>query len=1098
MLLFTLTVPAANPPFSKSARRYLYILLHGEDGKSSSATRTLFKTGDAPGGLMAHLENQYHLKGYVFAFQMTNPAGSLDSWTREFSDTLNPTCWLRRAREEHKQFLRQSQGITDEAILEAMTPREFIVFAHSFGGLVLRNYICSPAYRGDIALSVFINTPHTGSDYPYILEVMETRGALNQLSKAADRTIRKVSSSDLYPGIHALFEGFKTYGNIEALLKDLKSMRQRMRNIQTTLTSAETMLKQSVSISGNQFQAKFRSAIMLLKKGGIVAITPDADKLKKLRLAANFSAAEQNAADFTDFSLFLNALSTEGFSNMEGAFTDLSDADMSAILFSISRFKQSFSVPLPSPSLSQMNFAEESAAFYKALSYPVSLFRANQTTLHQYDELQELSQRANQISFQPTQSQTLSLPAVNLSPFSDFESHPFVQGIENLTSIETSLQHLSDGAVDMSEAIALCQTLFQLSNTLMQSLGTPTEQMFYTYLETFRTQINTMNIEFSKLGGILAAKDLSAYGSLFQEIKGSTFFGEKIFAPDATLLSSSEAALAQRFLANLPHYFGPSAIIDFPQEKLKIIRAYIALLGRKSVVFQRPDLTGLSANDFALPEVFTATFDLSNLIQFYNQCIAILSQAGNLQAELADLYERINHLMEQLSSLSKDSPSPSTENNSADKEESDYLSYILLGLSVAKTLGPAENTASASAALSAIAGKLVKTFLDEIWKEVQNGAILSAGFSEMTRSGSSVRPSDPAVANMSSKNSNLVRLKSALPVAAADQALQQARYRIVYTTGVLTPTEEGTKSLDLVSGQGGNTEAMARAALEEKIEALTRRIKEALVTRIQNAISIRFSSLTAEDRNALVNGIKPEGDFLEAACVARKNGLFSDYRSLVEDQANQVLNAFSSEINGLMDKASDKAINGIIDRLKELEAVKKGVDFLDKFNPGMIISLYNMLKADGKEMTPGQAAFALYYSPLLKLGFYENGDFVVPSSSGKGEKVALFQQATQVQRMEYRVSDPLAPFSAISTLAIALDIARTLVPDPGTRETIRLSKIGAVNLLTLVVALNRQEALAAYFKEGHTQAISGLCQNNRTNTLLFEKPCASFLLPGAK
>jgi len=55
-----------------------------------------------------------------------------------------------------------------------------------------------------------------------------------------------------------------------------------------------------------------------------------------------------------------------------------------------------------------------------------------------------------------------------------------------------------------------------------------------------------------------------------------------------------------------------------------------------------------------------------------------------------------------------------------------------------------------------------------------------------------------------------------------------------------------------------------------------------------------------------------------------------------------------------------------------------------------------------------------------------------------------------------------------------------------------------VNLLTLVVALNRQEALAAYFKEGHTQAISGLCQNNRTNTLLFEKPCASFLLPGAK
>ena len=95
----------------KAARSYLYILIHGEDGKKSGKTHRVFTSGSVTGGLKAYLEGRYDLKGFVYAFQMPDPSAALDTWTREFGDPDNSNSWLNRARNQHKEFLKHSRQV---------------------------------------------------------------------------------------------------------------------------------------------------------------------------------------------------------------------------------------------------------------------------------------------------------------------------------------------------------------------------------------------------------------------------------------------------------------------------------------------------------------------------------------------------------------------------------------------------------------------------------------------------------------------------------------------------------------------------------------------------------------------------------------------------------------------------------------------------------------------------------------------------------------------------------------------------------------------------------------------------------------------------
>ncbi|MFH1760075.1 MAG: hypothetical protein ABIA63_03145, partial [bacterium] len=172
----------------------------------------------------------------------------------------------------------------------------------------------------------------------------------------------------------------------------------------------------------------------------------------------------------------------------------------------------------------------------------------------------------------------------------------------------------------------------------------------------------------------------------------------------------------------------------------------------------------------------------------------------------------------------------------------------------------------------------------------------------------------------------------------------------------------------------------------------------------------------------------------------------------------------------------------------------------EKISPTMLLSLFNTIESAGTDrgLTSGQKLFSLFYSPLFKLSLTQNGDFIVTSKSSRGGDVKLFNQASDTKRFSIKVSDPLASFTGIIALGIVLDAARIIIPDPATRETLRLAKIICVSGLSLAVILAKEEEMKKYFVQNHDAGVWGLYQSNEPliDNMLFEKPVASIIMPG--
>ncbi|MBL8026108.1 MAG: hypothetical protein JNL74_06845, partial [Fibrobacteres bacterium] len=224
------------------AKKLIFLLLHGEAGKGNSETSKIFTD------VKRSIELEYNVEGRVFCYQMENPAGDMDSWIEEISSDSNPTSFMKRAMKECRERIAYETGLTDSIALDAATPKEFVIFAHSFAGLAVRRYICSNEYRGDIRMLITLSTPNEGTEYPHILEILETRTALKRIKSVANKAIKSVDAKgELLKSLETAYELRKAYASVTELIDGVKKLIKEFKEARDRLTEATNALKESAN-----------------------------------------------------------------------------------------------------------------------------------------------------------------------------------------------------------------------------------------------------------------------------------------------------------------------------------------------------------------------------------------------------------------------------------------------------------------------------------------------------------------------------------------------------------------------------------------------------------------------------------------------------------------------------------------------------------------------------------------------------------------------------------------------------------------------------------------------------------------------------------
>jgi len=88
----------------------------------------------------------------------------------DFKVFRSPWDWRMKAEDVYENYLNENylKDKIDDALVESTTGKVHIV-AYSMGGLVVRSYIQSGSYRGDIDKFAMVGTPNLGSSNPYYI-----------------------------------------------------------------------------------------------------------------------------------------------------------------------------------------------------------------------------------------------------------------------------------------------------------------------------------------------------------------------------------------------------------------------------------------------------------------------------------------------------------------------------------------------------------------------------------------------------------------------------------------------------------------------------------------------------------------------------------------------------------------------------------------------------------------------------------------------------------------------------------------------------------------------------------------------------------------
>ncbi|MBL8027234.1 MAG: hypothetical protein JNL74_12520, partial [Fibrobacteres bacterium] len=529
---------------------------------------------------------------------------------------------------------------------------------------------------------------------------------------------------------------------------------------------------------------------------------------------------------------------------------------------------------------------------------------------------------------------------------------------------------------------------------------------------------------------------------------------------------------------------------------VKRLSAFFALLEVPKIEMPKLRFPGLDKIAIASPELFEEVINIFGITQYVTSIIEAASTIKNVYAEIKSMSEEIETLVAQFSGEAKDE-------GAMLQASLDYaISLGMMAFSFAKMLPKTiENSSSQAAALSTIGKKLAKALMKELWKEIESGGLLEVGFAEAMRSKSAPSASDAVMASMSVDSDSLKKLISAMPLNFADSALNQTKYRIVVTKGVITPTRDGSKALDFVAG-GGGTEGMLRAQIQATMDKLVKQATEEVRKKITDEITKATVKLSDKMKNDIAESMKNGGKLKES--LIKAGGSEEDYKKLTEI-IQSVLSGVAETVGAqLADKLAAMGANAVVkvaEKLAKLEPVQKAWEklaVLDAINPATVISIYNtVLKVADDDRGLPLIIAATYFSPLLKLGLYENGDFISSAKSQRGENCALFQSAKDVKRTVIDVDHPLAPFAGIAILGTGMDIAALLAPDPASKESIRITKIITVNLLSAGIAISKKEELQEYFVNSHNKAVHHLENKSNLDTQLFDTPSVSVKIPNA-
>lgn len=1100
------------------AKHYLYILVHGEDGKDESQSFRIFTTnsqGDYKNrdknekGLKQWLEQNYGLQGYVFCFQAQDPSGPVKSMAEE----------LGKGEQGFLQKTLAQWKAAHASLPASQMPKKFILIAHSAGGLVAREYLVSGYYAEDVAMIITVNSPHQGNDYPEILEIMENRSAAKRLKKM---TVDQLKQTKLFDSFSGLYKYKRVWDSARDVINNLTEFRDQITADLKRIESdykALSALCQSQTQDANGLLSGIQKNLAALKDLNL----PDTAIVSSL---LNFRTASLDTA------WIRRSPEAEGakrlFKTLEKYFGPVPDTGLSGILNDSRNLEAIFGLSSLQPRLE--------AADFNALGLLIAHFGTG-ISKKPAEQLILLEQKiggletlrdhvASEAQFGPAEYQAAALPFSKIAslksaaiPLKKCLDGFDVRGLEQIGASLYKLEHAEirlDNALEIYQAV---QSVINLESGILKvPSGTDLAGAVQSKIRDIQEFCGAVAgpsaaeiLECLKIGtGLIQIQNLNdSAKSLNTIIGGLRLPGQSvqtIQGLDKKRLDSLNNKIT--VLLGRAEKQDDETIVSW----LTNIRAAILLSGATLP----PPAPGQ-----AQPILILANKSLPALSQDFivvlttAQAASLLSDLGKDLAQTLDrfsgLYQDVTSIQSQISGIVsglKNSGENKVDSGPDDLFESpDVFSLLLMSLSLLKMLGPAENGASTGSSFAATAQSFLKGMIKDLWKELCQGAVLETATAEAVNRNTSVKPGDPILKDMSGNNAQGWARTNLSTLPAKEQAaLQETKYRIVSTRGVLTADLARTRQLSSLTGEEGMLALELKKKINSYVDELTSKIRDRISKALRdklNDLKIKKPDLRAGALDSIIAGLNPGGDAKKAMALAKDLGIQDAVEQAIQSQVDEVVGKPLSELEGKFKEGLNQTLDDLSGKLEDVAKSKlQESGLLDKINPGMIISMYQSLCSikDQEGLSVGQQIFSLFYSPILKLSLTRNGDFMVPDKSAAGGDVKLFSRASDVKRYVLNVDDPLEAFTGIMVLAVGLEIARQLIPDPATKETLRVAKLVAVSGLSLIVVFAQRDAMMDYFMNSHDNGVRRLFQGAPppVQEMLFEKPVATIIMPGQK
>lgn len=900
LLILAVLQLSAQEIIMKPANNYLYLLVHGEDGKSKTNSYRLFTSendgqiseadnlSQTPGneGLKRFLEQRYNIAGNVFAYQFGNPSASIEILAQEFAE------WFSRAQEDWKKNHPNQNP-----------PDRFIIITHSTSGLVVREYLTNlynPSYKIDLVITV--NSPHEGTPYPEVLQELKGRTIGNKLQKVAknsfDATMASTEAKGLIGDINSYYKYGKAalgiYNSGKDLYDAINSMRtslaSRVDAIQSQAKQVKSDLNASSNLSITNAYEFIQKQLQAQTKISETDIQNYFSKVKDLKPAIN-SIRIKVLVDNIDLEPWFEWMVMQFGNTFPGDNLSrvITQKDAIKKWLEIDQVKPFLKAKLPENQIPDSDFDvfenDISTALTNNFSKPFVL-------LSDIQNLKSFLQDVN------TSTNTASLPN-----FNDVQNT--IQNKLNSIKIELNLNTFESLTQNISGLKSL-----QISASNPASIQTAAEKLILILADLQKlTNASSPNAVKVKLGNIKA--DLEMIGTQLKNTEILKSLGavettiQTLQSLKSNLANLGDLSIPAIKTPNMPQNAQLKSIADGCALSLERIDGNVSLENTAFLKFWGLATIARAQNIKIEIETKTANSsektpiailnetklpDLSDLTIFktIDDVYELSQNTFTLCQDILDVAGKAKDLKSQVSSIfSKDKSTQTTSSADGGSEPAfnagDAISVLMMVGSLAKLFGNAEDKMTASAAFN----KAIKKFLSEmsknIWKEVMSGAITEIAFASAVQDKTNISPSDPIMENISKKSDS--KVNKMLDSLMKDEKAMP-RFAVVYTQGVLTPTMDEASKLGWNGGTAFATDFL-KAKVNEIIEAAVSEAKKKIQARVDDAINKGLNQLTNSG----------EIDLWKDTKITPNIQLTTEYAALLKMDDNQLLSEINANSN---------------------------------------------------------------------------------------------------------------------------------------------------------------------------------------------------------